>query len=47
MLIKFPAQFGAIIRLVAEHAFGRMHSADQPVRHWTIVSVATSQQDGD
>src|SRR4029079_9530789 len=46
LLIQFLAQFGAIIRFVAEHAFRRSHSADQTFCDRTIVCFASGQQDG-
>jgi len=47
MLVQFFAQFGTVIRFVAEHAFGSPHSADQAIGNWTIVRFASGQQDGD
>ena len=43
MLVQFFAQFGTVIRFVAEHAFGSPHSADQAIGNWTIVRFASGQ----
>src|SRR6266705_2821005 len=45
MRIKFLAQLGAIIRFVAEHAFWRVHSANQALSDGTIVGFTPGQQD--
>jgi hypothetical protein len=47
MLVQFLAQLGTVIRFVAEHALGSLHSADQAIGNWTIVGFACGQQDGD
>jgi hypothetical protein len=46
-LVQFLAQFGAVVGFVAEHAFGRLHSADQSLRNRAVVCFASSQQDSD
>jgi hypothetical protein len=47
MPIQFVPQIGAIIRFVAEYAFGPLYSADQVLGDRTIVRLASGQQDGD
>src|SRR5437763_16178010 len=41
------AQFGAIVSLVANDAFRRLHPADQALRNRAIMRFASSQQDGE
>jgi hypothetical protein len=36
----------AIVGLIAEHAFGRFHFADEVPGDWMVMSFVTSQQDG-
>src|SRR5262249_33300190 len=45
-LIQFLAQFGAVVSLVAEQPFRRLHSADQALRDRAIMRFAAGQQDG-
>jgi hypothetical protein len=47
LLIQLLAQLGAIIRLVAEHAFRPLHSSHQAPSHGTIVRFSSGQEDGD
>src|SRR6266702_7700311 len=46
-LVQLLAQFGAIVSLVAEHPFRRLHSADQALRDRAIMRFASGQQDGE
>ena len=46
-LVQFLMQLGAVVSLVAEHAFRRLHSADEALRDWAIVRFTSGQQDGD
>ena len=39
-LIQFLAQFGAVVCLVAQHPFRRLHSADQALRDRAIMRFA-------
>jgi hypothetical protein len=41
------AQFGTVVGFVAEHAFGRLHTADQPLGDRAVMRFASGQQDGD
>src|ERR1700730_1081559 len=47
LLIQLLAQLGAIIFLVAEHAFRPLPSPHQAPSHGTIVRFSSGQQDGD
>jgi hypothetical protein len=46
-LIQFLAQFGAVVCLVAKHAFRRLYSADQALCDRAVVRFTSGQQDGD
>src|SRR5215831_5283944 len=46
-LVEFSAQFGAVVSLVAEHPFRRLHPPDQTLRDRTIVRLAASQKDSE
>jgi hypothetical protein len=46
-LIQLLAQFGAIVSLVANHAFRWLHPADQALRDRAIMRFAARQQDGE
>jgi ferredoxin len=46
-LVKFLAQFGAVVGFVAEHAVGWLHAADQTLRDRAIVRFASGQEDGE
>ena len=45
--VQLLAQFGAVIGLVAEHAFRRLHAADQALSNRAVVGLASGQQDCD
>src|SRR5947209_10189970 len=44
--LQFLAQFGTVVGLVAEQAFGFFNSADETLGDRTIVRLASGQQDG-
>ena len=46
-LVQLLAQFGAVVGLVAEHAFRWLGSANEALCDRTIVCFASGQQDGD
>src|SRR5205814_2684345 len=46
-LMQFVAEFAAVVTLVAEQPFRRLHSADQALRDRAIMRFASSQQDGE
>jgi hypothetical protein len=46
-LVQVFAQLGAIVGLVAEHAFRRLHSANEELCDRAIVCFTSGQQDGD
>jgi hypothetical protein len=46
-LAEVFAQIVAVISLVAEHALGGLHSADQTLGNWIVVRFAAGQQQGD
>src|SRR5262249_56870148 len=46
-LVQVFAQFGAIVGLVAEHPFRRLHSANEALCDRAIVCCTRGQQDGD
>ena len=46
-LVLLFAQFGAVVRFVAEHAFRWLHSTEQALCDRAIVGFAAGQQDGD
>src|ERR1700693_1420960 len=46
-MIQFLPQSGAVVVLVAQHPFRRLHSADQALRDRAIMRFASSQQDGE
>ena len=46
-LVQIFAQLGAIVGLVAEHPFRRLHSANEALCNRTIVCFTSGQQDGD
>jgi hypothetical protein len=46
-LMQLVAQLGAIVGLVTEHVFRRLHSADKPLRDRAVVCFTSGQQDGD
>jgi hypothetical protein len=39
-------KLGAVVSLVPEQLLCRPGAADQPLRRWTIVCIAATQQDG-
>src|SRR5262249_56660673 len=46
-LVQVLAQFGAIVGLIAEYPFRRLHSANEALCERAIVCFTCSQQDGD
>jgi hypothetical protein len=46
-LVQVFAQLGAIVGLVAEHPFRRLHSANEALCDLAIVRFTSGQQDGD
>jgi hypothetical protein len=45
--VQVFAQLGAVVGLVAEHPFRRLHSANDALCDRTIVCFTCGQQDGD
>ena len=40
VLLQLRAQLIAVVRLVPEHAFGRLHATDQALGKWTVEAYA-------
>jgi hypothetical protein len=45
--MQFSAQLGAVVNLIAEHVFRRLHSAEKTLSDRAVVRFASGQQDGD